>query len=79
VSLRITAATTARVLRQLSHDHRTIALLLVVPLVLLFLINALLDGNQILFDRIGLTMLGIFPRAHHRHPGTAAHHPPGQG
>jgi ABC-2 type transport system permease protein len=61
VSLRITAATTARVLRQLSHDHRTIALLLVVPLVLLFLINALLDGNQILFDRIGLTMLGIFP------------------
>ena len=61
MSLRITAATTARVLRQLSHDHRTIALLLVVPLVLLFLINALLDGNQILFDRIGLTMLGIFP------------------
>lgn len=57
----ITAHTAARVLRQLAHDRRTLALVLVVPLLLLFLVHALFDGDQVLFDRIGLIMLGMFP------------------
>jgi ABC-2 type transport system permease protein len=63
----ITLAITARVLRQLKHDHRTIGLLLVVPSLLLGLLYLLwkdlptLPGQSGLFDRIGLPMLGIFP------------------
>jgi ABC-2 type transport system permease protein len=63
----ITAAITTRVLRQLRHDHRTIAMLLVVPSLLLGLLYVLwmdvpaLPGQPTLFDRVGLTMLGIFP------------------
>ena len=63
----ITLAIATRVLRQLKHDHRTIGLLLVVPSLLLGLLYLLwkdlptLPGQQGLFDRIGLPMLGIFP------------------
>ena len=63
----ITLAITARVLRQLKHDHRTIGLLLVVPSLLLGLLYLLwkdlptLPGQPGLFDRVGLPMLGIFP------------------
>jgi ABC-2 type transport system permease protein len=66
-SPRLTAAITTRVLRQLRHDHRTIGLLLVVPSLLLGLLYLLwkdlptLPGQPGLFDRVGLTMLGIFP------------------
>jgi ABC-2 type transport system permease protein len=59
MSARITAATAVRVLAQIRHDHRTIALLLVVPSVLLFLLHELLGDFQ--FDRLGGPMLGIFP------------------
>lgn len=54
-------ATAVRVLRQLRHDPRTIALMLVVPCVLLALLRWLYDGQQHLFDRIGGPLLGIFP------------------
>jgi ABC-2 type transport system permease protein len=66
MSPRITLATTRRILRQLRHDPRTIALLLFVPAVLLTLIRfvfedaTLMDGSRV-FDRIGLIMLGVFP------------------
>ncbi|MGY2085245.1 ABC transporter permease [Blastococcus sp. SYSU DS0539] len=66
-SPRLTAATAGRVLRQLRHDHRTIAMLLVLPSVLLGLLHLLwkdlptLPGQPGTFDRVGLTMLGIFP------------------
>jgi ABC-2 type transport system permease protein len=53
--------TVLRILRQLLHDHRTVAMLLLVPVLLLFVIYALVDGNQPKFDRIGLVMLGVFP------------------
>jgi ABC-2 type transport system permease protein len=60
MSPRITLATAARVLRQLRHDHRTIAMLLVVPVLLLIIVDALFpDGG--LFDSVALVMLGIFP------------------
>ena len=60
MSLRIAAATSARVLRQLRHDPRTIALVLVVPVVLVTLIKYVFYGSPV-FDRIGAPLLGIFP------------------
>jgi ABC-2 type transport system permease protein len=59
MSGRITLATTMRVLAQIRHDHRTIALLLVVPSVLLFLLEQLLGDRE--FDRLGAPMVGMFP------------------
>ena len=59
MSGRITLATTVRVLAQIRHDPRTIALLLVVPSVLLFLLQQLLGDMQ--FDRLGAPMVGMFP------------------
>lgn len=54
-------ATAERVLRQLRHDPRTIALMLVVPCLLLALLRWLYDGQPRTFDRIGGPLLGIFP------------------
>jgi ABC-2 type transport system permease protein len=59
MSARITLATTARVLAQIRHDPRTIALLLVVPSALLFLLEQLL--GDVAFDRLGAPMVGMFP------------------
>src|SRR3954470_2961593 len=67
LSPRLTTATAGRVLRQLRHDRRTVAMLLVLPsalLGLLYLIWADLPsppGQPDTFDRVGLIMLGIFP------------------
>jgi ABC-2 type transport system permease protein len=58
---RRTMATTVRVLQQLSHDRRSVALLVAVPSVLLILFKYVYSGNAALFDRIGPQMLGIFP------------------
>jgi ABC-2 type transport system permease protein len=54
-------ATAGRVLTQLRHDPRTIALLLVVPCVLLILLKYMFDGQPLVFDRIGAPLLGMFP------------------
>ncbi|MGI8446448.1 MAG: ABC transporter permease [Streptosporangiaceae bacterium] len=56
-----TLATSRRVLRQLRHDPRTIALLLVVPCVLMTLLKYMFDGDPAAFDRTGAPLLGIFP------------------
>jgi ABC-2 type transport system permease protein len=61
MSPRITLATTARILRQLRHDKRTIALLVVVPALLLTLMRFVFDSQPQIFDRVGLVMLGVFP------------------
>ncbi|WP_324275956.1 ABC transporter permease [Blastococcus brunescens] len=67
LSPRLTASTAGRVLRQLRHDHRTIAMMLVLPSLLLGLLHLLwkdvptLPGQPGIFDRVGLTMLGILP------------------
>jgi ABC-2 type transport system permease protein len=61
MSPRLTFYTAARILRQLRHDKRTIALILVVPTVLLTLLRYLFDDQPIVFDRVGLVMLGVFP------------------
>ncbi|AGL15587.1 ABC transporter permease [Actinoplanes sp. N902-109] len=56
----ILLATTARILRQLRHDRRTVALLVVVPTALLTLIYFMYDGTRA-YDRVALVMLGVFP------------------
>jgi ABC-2 type transport system permease protein len=61
MSVRITVVTAGRILRQLRHDRRTIALLVVVPVALLALLYFMYDGSAGTFDRIALVMLGIFP------------------
>lgn len=57
---RLTLATAGRVLRQLRGDHRTVALLLVVPCVLIGLLAWIVPDPR-LFDAIGPALLGIFP------------------
>ncbi|MFI8305162.1 ABC transporter permease [Streptomyces sp. NPDC085927] len=56
-----TLATAARVLRQLRHDPRTIALMLLVPCLMLLLLRYVFDGSPRTFDNIGASLLGIFP------------------
>jgi ABC-2 type transport system permease protein len=67
VSATLTAATTLRVLRQLRHDPRTIAMLLLLPSLLLGLLYLIyrdeptLPGVPSIFDRVGLAMIAILP------------------
>jgi ABC-2 type transport system permease protein len=56
-----TLATARRVLRQLSHDRRTIALLMLVPVLLLVLLYFVFDADRRGFHHIGASLLGIFP------------------
>ncbi|MFJ4439449.1 ABC transporter permease [Streptomyces sp. NPDC088923] len=56
-----TLATAARVLRQLRADPRTVALLLVVPCLMIFLLRYVFDASPRTFDQIGASLLGIFP------------------
>lgn len=57
---RLTLVTAGRILTQLRADHRTVALLLVVPCVLVGLLAWIYDGTPV-FDRIGAILLGLFP------------------
>ena len=61
MSARILAATTGRILRQLRHDRRTIAMLMAVPTLLLTLLYFMFRDAEASFDRIALVMLGVFP------------------
>jgi ABC-2 type transport system permease protein len=56
-----TLATAARIVRQLGHDRRSVALLLVVPSTLLTLVYSMFHGEPGRFDDIGLTLLAVFP------------------
>jgi ABC-2 type transport system permease protein len=56
----LTMATAARVLHQIRHDHRTLALLMIVPCVLLGLL-AWIYQNTPVFDSIGAPLLALFP------------------
>jgi ABC-2 type transport system permease protein len=57
----ITFAVARRVLTQLRRDHRTVALLLVVPCVLLTLLWWMFDGDEVIFNRFGPPLLALFP------------------
>jgi ABC-2 type transport system permease protein len=61
VSPRITLATAERVLLQLRHDPRTLAMVVVIPCLLLVLIKYAFIGQAGTFDRIGGPLVGIFP------------------
>lgn len=61
MSLRATAATAVRVLRQLRRDPRTIALIVVVPCVLIFLVDQLFADREQVFQQVGVPLLGLFP------------------
>lgn len=54
-----TVATADRVVNQLRHDHRTVALILVVPCVLMSLLAWMVSAED--FDKYGAPLLGIFP------------------
>lgn len=57
---RTTKATAARVLRQLRRDHRTVAMLLAVPTVLVVLVRFAFDADPAVFQRVGLPLMGVF-------------------
>lgn len=59
--LTATFATALRILRQLSHDHRTVALIFLVPCILLGLLRWLYEDNLDVFNVIAPALLGIFP------------------
>jgi ABC-2 type transport system permease protein len=61
MTLSATLAVASRVLTQLRRDHRTIALLLVVPCVLLTLLWWMFDGDDETFARLGPPLLALFP------------------
>ena len=60
MSMRKTLATSKRVLSQLRHDPRTLALIFIVPPVLLSILKYVFQGS-IVFDNIAPILLGIFP------------------
>ncbi|GAA1634964.1 ABC transporter permease [Actinoplanes couchii] len=57
----ILLSTVRRILTQLRHDPRTIAMIIVVPTLLISLLSFMYEGQPAVFDRIALTMLGVFP------------------
>jgi ABC-2 type transport system permease protein len=67
MSLHLTWATTLRVLTQIRRDRRTLALIVVVPLVLMTLLWAMfldvpqLPGQERPFDSVGPGIMGLFP------------------
>ena len=61
MSPRITLAVTGRVLTQVRRDHRTMAMLLVLPTLLMVLLWWMYADAGPVFDRIGPALLAIFP------------------
>jgi len=61
VSMQVTLAVARRVLRQLRHDPRTIALALAVPCMLELLLQQLFGRNSPIFQQVGTPLLGLFP------------------
>jgi len=57
----VTLAVAGRVLAQLRRDHRTVAMLLVVPCVLLTLLWWMFDGDESIFNQFGPPLLALFP------------------
>jgi ABC-2 type transport system permease protein len=56
-----TLATTRRVLSQLRHDPRTLALLFIIPSVLITILKYVFQGETAVFDHLAPMLLGIFP------------------
>jgi ABC-2 type transport system permease protein len=61
VTRKATDATALRVFAQLRRDPRTIALLMLVPVVLITLLKYMFVDSPSVFDRLGAPLLGLFP------------------
>jgi ABC-2 type transport system permease protein len=61
MTARVRLATTRRVLTQLRRDHRTLAMLLLVPLLLLTLLRYVFADQPAVFDQVGGPLLALFP------------------
>jgi ABC-2 type transport system permease protein len=67
ISLQAYAATTTRILRQLAADHRSVAMILVVPVLVITLMYFMFDktphrpGSPAPFNNACLILLGLFP------------------
>jgi len=59
--LRATGATTGRILQQLLHDKRTIALMFLAPTILMSLLAWVFSNNDRMFNAIAPALLGVFP------------------
>lgn len=53
--------TALRVFSQLRNDHRSVALILLMPSVLLTVLKYVFDGNSAMFGSLAPVLLGIFP------------------
>jgi len=60
ISARLTLATARRVVAQLRHDPRTVAMLLAVPAVLMILLRYVLN-NPLALNRFAPVYIGVFP------------------
>jgi ABC-2 type transport system permease protein len=61
MNAKVTLATARRVLTQLRRDHRTMGLLLAVPVLLLTLLRYVYDDKPLVFDHVGGSLLALFP------------------
>ncbi len=61
MSAQLTLATARRILVQLLHDRRTVALILALPATELVLLRFVLDADPDVFDRWAVPLLGVFP------------------
>lgn len=59
--VKATLATTKRIVQQLSHDHRSIALIFLAPILLMSLLYWLFSDQKYIFNTIAPALLGIFP------------------
>jgi len=61
MSVTKTLATSRRVLSQLGHDRRTLALVFVIPPILLTILKYVFQDETTVFDHLAPMLLGIFP------------------
>lgn len=54
-------AITTRILRQLRHDRRTLAMVLFMPTILMSILYFIFEGNRAIYHLIAPMMLGIIP------------------
>lgn len=60
MNLHLTLATARRILGQLRHDRRTVAMMIALPAVLTILMRYVFNSQQI-FEQVAPALLGIFP------------------
>ncbi len=59
--LRMTFVTAGRIILQLLHDKRTIALMFLAPILLISLLYWVFSDDKKMFDMFGPALLGVFP------------------